>query len=452
MSNPSNMNIPDFSLKSYISRYDGNTKLVRLQFIAETSSIYREEACRLLASFLFSPENMNTHLCVKLNQLFKDLNIQYNPNLVDEIELKARQRQDQLDVELQSSKNKMIKESIRLAYNDLGDFFSRRGLLSEAFKTYLRARDYCSTSNQTAELGFNIVRIAIDDKDYRNAKMHITKLEQLCKDDSYLSNRFKLLRAIIMIHDSDYLSAAMDLISIESTTSYVNITDTMAPEDITLYAVICSIASLDRANIKRNLLENPQFKNCLDLTPWCMILLNYYINGEYALLFSFLNDLKPQLMLDIHLSGEINKLFSSIKEKSISQYLAPYSTVNLNKMSEIMQLDASSLEDLIAVMITDKKLSYVIDSESKILYRQNNNLRKESFSKILNSSRSHVRDLKTILLKISLLKHNFSVEIDSESHRMKEYNKVITNMTSDANMEMVDNNDDFEAADEQEDF
>ena len=131
--------------------------------------------------------------------------------------------------------------------------------------------------------------------------------------------------------------------------------------------------------------------------------------------------------------------------------MAHYSTVNLNKMSEIMQLDTSSLEYLIAVMITDKKLSYVIDSESKILYRKNNNFRKEIFSKILNSSRSHVRDLKTILLKISLMKHNFSVEIDSESHRMKEYNKVITNMTRDANMELVDN-DDYETADEQEDF
>lgn len=36
------------------------------------------------------------------------------------------------------------QESIRLCYNDLGDFAMAKGDLPEAFRHYLRARDYCT--------------------------------------------------------------------------------------------------------------------------------------------------------------------------------------------------------------------------------------------------------------------------------------------------------------------
>lgn len=47
--------------------------------------------------------------------------------LLDSVEVAAAQKQERLEAELHSHKTNLIKESIRLSHNDLGDFFYNRG-------------------------------------------------------------------------------------------------------------------------------------------------------------------------------------------------------------------------------------------------------------------------------------------------------------------------------------
>lgn len=51
----------------------------------------------------------------------------YFRQLVESVELAAAQKQERLEAELHSHKTNLIKESIRLGHNDLGDFFYNRG-------------------------------------------------------------------------------------------------------------------------------------------------------------------------------------------------------------------------------------------------------------------------------------------------------------------------------------
>ena len=46
---------------------------------------------------------------------------------VSEKERKAAQRHDRLELELSNYKTNLIKESIRMGHNDMGDFFYGRG-------------------------------------------------------------------------------------------------------------------------------------------------------------------------------------------------------------------------------------------------------------------------------------------------------------------------------------
>jgi len=46
---------------------------------------------------------------------------------VDQKERKAAQRHDRLEVELNNYKTNLIKESIRMGHNDMGDFYYGRG-------------------------------------------------------------------------------------------------------------------------------------------------------------------------------------------------------------------------------------------------------------------------------------------------------------------------------------
>ena len=48
-------------------------------------------------------------------------------NLLQAVDKAAAARQEVLETELHSSKSNLIKESVRMGYDDLGDFFYHKG-------------------------------------------------------------------------------------------------------------------------------------------------------------------------------------------------------------------------------------------------------------------------------------------------------------------------------------
>ena len=65
---------------------------------------------------------------------------------VDAEDKKAVHKLERLENELNNHKTSLVKESIRMGHNDLGDFHSERGDFAAALKCYVRTRDYCTTS------------------------------------------------------------------------------------------------------------------------------------------------------------------------------------------------------------------------------------------------------------------------------------------------------------------
>ena len=286
----------------------------------------------------------------------------------------------------------------------------------QALKAYLRTRDYCTTNMHTTEMGLNAIRVSFDNDDIRSAKLNLSKIEQTCREDKLLFSKYKTFMALLQLHEKDYQSAALSFISIDPNLSG-NFPEVIAPEDIAIYAVVCSLASFGRKYFKEKILENYEFKNYLDLVPDIRTLSQSYVSGQYALFFSSLETLRTLLVIDIHISNHIDSLFLLIKENCFSQYLTPYSTVDLNKMSEVMQINEKELESFLAKMISSNKLTMVIDSATQTLYQKKNNQRKEALSKVLKVSKTQIKDLRAILLKISLLKHNFTIEGEGDFSR-----------------------------------
>eukprot|EP00879_Flechtneria_rotunda_P011738 GHRR01012259.1.p1 GENE.GHRR01012259.1~~GHRR01012259.1.p1 ORF type:complete len:109 (+),score=33.92 GHRR01012259.1:1683-2009(+) len=76
----------------------------------------------------------------RMHQLYKSLQYMYRwcimvfcRQLLESVEVCAAQKQERLEAELHSHKTNLIKESIRLGHNDLGDFFYNRGDLQVYF-------------------------------------------------------------------------------------------------------------------------------------------------------------------------------------------------------------------------------------------------------------------------------------------------------------------------------
>ena len=79
-----------------------------------------------------------------------------------QMDLENQNERKRLDEGLTSSKASSLKESIRLAHNDLGDYYYNIGDLKEAFQCYAKSREYGTSVKHTLALCVNSIRVALE--------------------------------------------------------------------------------------------------------------------------------------------------------------------------------------------------------------------------------------------------------------------------------------------------
>lgn len=192
----------ELNIPIYIDKYDGFTKLQRLSFIAEKSSNLQKEAYHTLFNEI--KRGSNTSLYVKLySNLGNMLGIQYDQNWVESTEKREAVKLEKLEAELMAAKTTMVKESIRLCYSDIGDLQYESGNLSEAMKSYLRTRDYCTIPRHNYEMCIRVVSVSMDLAQYGNVTLHISKAESNSVD-ALTAAKLKAASALVMLIEGQY--------------------------------------------------------------------------------------------------------------------------------------------------------------------------------------------------------------------------------------------------------
>ncbi|KAK9143501.1 hypothetical protein Syun_012901 [Stephania yunnanensis] len=193
-------------VEAYASSYTGRTKIARLIFIAEKcgNTTMELEALRMAYDEIKKGEN---------TLLFRDVVEKIGGRLgaaygmdhawVDGVDRRAEARKEKLENELNayrgtlgvmatndvdsellvhetlaSVQTNLIKESIRMGYNDFGDFYYAHGALGDAFKNYARTRDYCTTSKHIIQMCLNVILVSIEMGQFTHVTNYVSKTEQ----------------------------------------------------------------------------------------------------------------------------------------------------------------------------------------------------------------------------------------------------------------------------------
>ncbi|WIA41006.1 hypothetical protein OEZ86_004647 [Tetradesmus obliquus] len=403
-----------FDLEAYISNYTSHTKIYRLLFIAERNQgkPLELEALKLAADEVKQSlrETFNTAKCEEvLERINGRLGPEYDVDrqLLESVDLAAAQKQERLESELHSHKTNLIKESIRLGHNDLGDFFYNRGDLQNAFKSYVRTRDYCTTPKHIITMCLNAVRVAAEMGNFMHVSNYVSKAEQTpgTKADAVTAAKLKAAAGLAYLDNRRYKLAARAFVEVspELGTSY---SDVISSADVALYGGLCALASFDRSELRSQVINNIGFREFMELYPEVREIVNDFHNSRYATCFAALEALRPAIACDIHLHDHAAALYRQVRTKALVQYVAPFSSVDLAKMAAAFNSSVSSLEKELAGLIVEGQVSARIDSQAKVLYARHQDIRAATFAKVLSVSEAYVRESKALLLRASLLKHD----------------------------------------------
>lgn len=397
-------------IEAYASLYKGRTKIMRLFFIADhcRNQAMELEALRMAYEEIRKGESTSLYkdVCEKINGRLGSAYL-LDQEWVDAVDRRAAQRLERLDNELNGYKTNLIKESIRMGYNDLGDFHYGRGDLQQAFKCFVRTRDYCTTSKHIIAMCLNVILVAIDLGHFAHVSNYVTKADQTPDNqEPQVIAKLRVDAGLGYLESKKYKLAARKFVD----TSFdlgVTYTEVIAPQDVATYGGLCALASFDRAELKSKVIDNLNFKNFLELVPEVRELIHDFYASRYASCLGYLQKLKTNLLLDIHLHDHVETLYEQIRHKALIQYTTPFISVDLNRMAGAFKTTVAGLEKELAALIMENQIQARIDSHNKILHARHADQRNGTFQRVLQTGSDFERDTRAMLVRANLLKHDF---------------------------------------------
>lgn len=129
--------------------------------------------------------------------------------------------------------------------------------------------------------------------------------------------------------------------------------------------------------------------------------------SRYASCLGYLQKLKPQLLLDIHLYDHVGTLYEQISHKALIQYTNPFISVDLNTMASSFKTSVAGLEKELAALITENQIQARIDSHNKILYARHADQRNTTFQRVLQTGSDFQRETRAMLVRANLMRQDF---------------------------------------------
>ena len=308
----------------------------------------------------------------------------------------------------------MIKESIRTGHNELGDFHLERGNLQESLKSYLRTRDYCTSSKHVNEMCLNVIRVSVEMGNYALVNQYVTKAENTPDvsegTDIITTSKILASSALANLEGKKYKIVARKLLDCEIVLEN-SFNDVITCSDIALYAGLTALATFDRRELKEKVLSNNKFRAFLELEPDVSNIINCFYESKYTACLESLDRLLPRLLLDIYLKEHVTTLYEKIRSKALVQYVSTFTSVDMNKMAVVFNTTVENLEKEIAALIMEKQIKARIDSHKKILYARVTDIRNATYQKALEMGDSFIRESEACILRMNINKQkDFAVK------------------------------------------
>ncbi|XP_077248564.1 COP9 signalosome complex subunit 1 [Tasmannia lanceolata] len=400
-------------VEAYAGLYIGRTKIRRLIFIADHcgNQGMQLEALRMAYEEIKKGEN---------SQLFREVvdkiggrlgpSYMMDQSWADSVDRRAEQRKEKLENELNGYRTNLIKESIRMGYNDFGEFYYAHGSLGDALKNYTRTRDYCTTSKHLIQMCLNVILVSIEMGQFIHVTNYVSKAEQTPEVlDSITVAKLRCAAGLALLESKKYKLAARKFLETVPELGN-NYSEVIAPQDVATYGGLCALASFDRTELKNKVIDNINFRNFLELVPEVRELIHDFYASRYASCLEYLENLKANLLLDIHLYDHVETLYSDIRHKAIIQYTHPFISVDLHTMASAFKTSVAGLEKELEALITDDQIQARIDSHNKILYARHADQRNATFQRTLQTGVEFDRDVRAMLLRASLIKHEYNLK------------------------------------------
>lgn len=251
---------------------------------------------------------------------------------------------------------------------DLGKHFQAIGELSKAFDAYSRMRQDAQTPKHIIEICRHLIEVAVEHRNWIAVTSNAQKIRGVMdtKDtDKSIQPLICVAEGLSNLDGGDYQEAAYHFLQTEAGMG-ASCNTIISPNDVAVYGGICALATMERHDLNKKVLENSNFRTYLELEPHIRRAISFFVNSRYSQCLSILESYRADYLLDIHLTRHVDELYYMIRSKSIVQYFIPFSCVTLDSLNEQFAAPGKTIEKELVQMISRKDLEGRIDTINRV--------------------------------------------------------------------------------------
>lgn len=252
---------------------------------------------------------------------------------------------------------------------DLGKHYQAIGDLAKAFDAFSRMRQDVSVTKHVIDVSRHLIEVAIEQKNWIAVSSNVAKIKQVITapdaEDKSLQPYLCAAEGLSNMDNGDYYAAAVQFLQADAGMG-LSCNTIISPNDIAIYGGLCALATMDRNELQKKVLENSNFRTYLELEPHIRRAISFFVNSRYSACLSILEAYRTDYWLDIHLQKHVDELYHLVRSKSIVQYFIPFSCVTLDSLNAAFAAPGKTIEKELSLMITRKELDARIDTQNRV--------------------------------------------------------------------------------------
>jgi COP9 signalosome complex subunit 1 len=251
---------------------------------------------------------------------------------------------------------------------DLGKHYQAIGDLGRAFEAFSRMRQDISVNKQIIDVSRHLIDVAVEQKNWIAVTSNVSKIKSHAPttgDESLIQPYISAAGGLAAFDVGNYFEAATCFLQTEAGMG-LSCAKIISPNDIAIYGGLCALATMDRKELQRRVLENSNFRTYLELEPQIRRAITLFVNSRYTACLEILEGYRPDYLLDIYLQRHIDELYQMVRCKCIVQYFIPFSFVTLDSLNTAFAPAGKTIDKELAAMIQRGDLNARINTVDRV--------------------------------------------------------------------------------------
>ena len=308
----------------------------------------------------------------------------------------------------------------QMGHEDLGQFYYDTGDYAASFKSFSQMREYCVTPKQISEMTLNLVLVAIAQSNWMAVSANVFKLPslQLKPDEkTRLEPIIMPLRGLVSLATaafreaaSLFLAADPAFITMEPVAGIAFNKQVLTGNDVAVYGGLCALATMGRAELQKEVIDNTNFRNFIELESHIRRMINAFCGAKYEQCLAILEAYRADYLLDVYLQPHVARLYGMIRRKSIVAYFMPFSRASMASMAQTFGIGEEEMERECLEMIRDGSLSARVDPVDGELIAKESDARTEVLQRALDMAEKQEKALRLKIFRINMQAAGFEVK------------------------------------------